>query len=288
MHVHIVNPWAFQTGPNSEHIIPRLNRALAEGNGWTLGPEADPAADLNYLGCYLFWKEEMAGLSTAAWCTHYDYNYTPNRKAWEGIIPQLSLRIATAYQTLEKLERHGPAAKVRLGIDREHFTPVGKRQGAGQVIGTSGLVYRGGRKGETLFQQIAQDALFEKHSFVAAGAGWGVAESRLPYEEMPDFYRGLDVYVCTSLIEGGPAGPLEALACGVQVVIPCGVGMLDELPDIPGIWRYGKGDFWSLEGAVQTALLSQADPEALREATAGYSLEAWCEGHRMAVAGVEA
>ena len=40
----------------------------------------------------------------------------------------------------------------------------------------------------------------------------------IPLDEMVDYYASIDVYVCTSLIEGTPNGILEAMACGVPVV----------------------------------------------------------------------
>lgn len=44
------------------------------------------------------------------------------------------------------------------------------------------------------------------------------AETRVPFDEMPEFYRTLDVLVCTSAIEGTPNPVLEAIASGAAVV----------------------------------------------------------------------
>jgi glycosyltransferase involved in cell wall biosynthesis len=43
-------------------------------------------------------------------------------------------------------------------------------------------------------------------------------EVRVPFDEMPAFYRNLDVLVCTSAIEGTPNPVLEAMASGAAVV----------------------------------------------------------------------
>jgi len=40
----------------------------------------------------------------------------------------------------------------------------------------------------------------------------------LPHDQMPSYYSQIDVYVCTSKIEGTPNPVLEAMACGVPVI----------------------------------------------------------------------
>lgn len=42
--------------------------------------------------------------------------------------------------------------------------------------------------------------------------------NRIRFEDMPDFYRQMDVFVCTSAMEGTPNPVLEAMACGIPVV----------------------------------------------------------------------
>lgn len=42
--------------------------------------------------------------------------------------------------------------------------------------------------------------------------------SHIPHIQMPDYYSGIDIFVCTSEIEGTPNPVLEAMACGVPVV----------------------------------------------------------------------
>ncbi|POA36571.1 glycosyltransferase [Pseudomonas sp. GW456-12-1-14-TSB6] len=43
-------------------------------------------------------------------------------------------------------------------------------------------------------------------------------ERFIPHDKMPDYYAQIDVYVCTSKIEGTPNPVLEAMACGVPVI----------------------------------------------------------------------
>jgi MoaA/NifB/PqqE/SkfB family radical SAM enzyme/GT2 family glycosyltransferase len=53
-------------------------------------------------------------------------------------------------------------------------------------------------------------------------------ERFIPHRQMPDYYAGIDVLVCTSKIEGTPNPVLEAMACGVPV-ITTDVGVVPQL-----------------------------------------------------------
>jgi len=49
----------------------------------------------------------------------------------------------------------------------------------------------------------------------------------IPHHEMPDYYSKIDVFVCSSKIEGTPNPVLEAMACGVPI-ISTDVGIVPE------------------------------------------------------------
>ena len=48
------------------------------------------------------------------------------------------------------------------------------------------------------------------------------------HDEMPEYYSKIDLYICTSSIEGTPNPVLEAMACGVPV-ISTDVGVVPEV-----------------------------------------------------------
>lgn len=53
-------------------------------------------------------------------------------------------------------------------------------------------------------------------------------EARIPHAQMPDFYRQLDILVCTSAMEGTPNPVLEAMASGIAIV-STEVGVVPEI-----------------------------------------------------------
>lgn len=53
-------------------------------------------------------------------------------------------------------------------------------------------------------------------------------EKMIPHDEMVDYYSKVDIYVCTSKLEGTPNPVLESMACGVPI-ITTDVGIVNEL-----------------------------------------------------------
>lgn len=91
----------------------------------------------------------------------------------------------------------------------------------------------GGRKGIDIFIDSLKIAATAGKRFgvVITGPGWDTSIQQikslgietyyypfLPDRLMPTYYNGLDLYVVTSRIEGGPAPLIESMACGVPVV----------------------------------------------------------------------
>jgi hypothetical protein len=264
-----------------DRILPRLARCLSEGTGWPVVSAPSGKADLTYFFPYLERKGRKIEGKTAAWFTHRDDGRPEKVKEWRTVAGSVDLRLTSARLYLAELERSGAAALVTPPLDRDKFRPAERVRHAKPVVGTSGYCYPGGRKGEELLQGLRDSKVGSQVSLVATGRGWPVPTKPRLWQDMEAFYQGLDLYVCTSSIEGVGYGPLEALACGVPVVVPSGVGVFDELGTEAGVYRYQANDLRSLLVALESALLrlGELDPLALRAATERFTAEAWVAGH---------
>jgi glycosyltransferase involved in cell wall biosynthesis len=272
MNVHVV----CATPPT--HVLQRMARALADQTGWSLSDKPNGAADLNYFMPYLSFEGVIG--KNAAYFTHYEVNDAQKARRWAAVDRMVDGRIVTAAQYRARLA--SPSAVARPPIDLGKFTPPSaRRRGDKPIVGVAGMTYRTGRKGEHLIGMLAQSRLSRQVRLIASGRGWGgVPTTNYAWERMQDFYHALDVLVCPSLVEGVPYPPIEALACGVQVVVPIGVGLLDDLPDVPGIWRYPAGDYDGMVAALRLALDDVGKHEAMLPAcVAGYTAEAWAADH---------
>ena len=176
------------------------------------------------------------------------------------------------------LKKTGRTLKIIPGVDRDFFHPLTNGTGSKRV-GTSGFAQP--RKGEELLLKLARENI--KINLIITGKGWKLPHAWIPDQQMPNFYSILDVYLCTSLIEGIPTPPLEALACGTKIVIPKGVGMLDELPETKGVRHFKKGDYKDMLRALNLALEDKVNPADLRSLTDNYTIKHWTESHLKAM-----
>lgn len=273
MKVHIVCK-----EPNPEKILRRLALTLAEQTCWTLGATPRGDVDLNYSFPYLDY--EPIATKTAAWFTHLDTNHPEKVRRWQQAAQAVNLRTTSARIYLPELERYGATVNVPPPIDRKAFSIADAPTEF--TVGVSGFTYDSGRKGEDLIRRLMK--AFPNVQWQAIGRGWGQGTKQIDTAELPGFYQSLSLFVCASRIEGVPMTVLEALSCGVPVVIPRNVGLLDDLPDLPSIFRFIAGDFNSLSAAFQQALdqAVPADREALRQATFPYTPQAWARAHERA------
>jgi hypothetical protein len=273
----------------SDRIIPRLANLLHQGTGWGIGPKIDPKASANLAFPYLEAPQVIpSGTRLVAEFSHYETTVPAKAREWERISKLSDLRLTWASQYRDLLLNDGPAALVTPPLDRDAFDlaiqPSITPDGTALRLGVSGWVYKGGRKGERLVKVLSNEGI----EMVATGAGWPCRMLDYSWGRMHEFYWSLDGYVCTSLIEGIPYPPLEALACGIPVIVPIGVGLLDDLPDMPGIERYQAGDGPSLLSAAhrlsRTLRSGQIDRLALRATTERFTLAAWIGDHEQAIA----
>jgi len=283
MRVHIIT----RAATKNTRILSRLALGLANATGWTVGDGPDPTADLNYFLPYLelfsLPDPNYTATKTAAWFTHHDTIQPGKSDLWARAAEAVDLRLTSARRYLPDLKSYGPAGVVTPPLDRDKFKPDPSYIPADMpVVGVSGWTYPGGRKGEALIAELVQSDLGKRIHMVATGEGWPLRCQNIPWEKLQVFYQNLDIYLCPALVEGVPYPPLEALSCGKKVVLPHDVGLLDDLPHIPGIVRYKAGDFRDMSQAIERAIEQKCDPEALRGAVANYTADAWRDDHLIA------
>lgn len=272
MKVNIVAP-AYK----GDWVIARLARHLIERNGWTGDRKPASRADVNIFIPYCQWRfTKWRDTLTAAWFTHREEESVEGGaklKRWRMIVPEIDLRVTPARFYLAELNEHGRAIQIQQPVEK-CFGPAPRACNRKPTIGVAGRVYLGGRKGEEMVARLAKDT---RLTVRAAGIGWPVPTTHYQWRDVPRFYHGLDVFVCTSVTEGGPITVYEALACGRPVVVPCGVGQMDELSEMPGIRHYQRGDYADMVRALWQAIdeLADLDPIQLANQVRHATPKAW-------------
>ncbi len=269
-----------------------MARALSDSLGWGVGAGPIPSdAEAVFLSGYFESQvlSEWPRVPVGAYFSHKEEEPWGNAKAklWDENAKRVALRVATCRLYAQMLAPHGPTIQAAAPLERERFTPGKCRKGP-VVVGFSGYTYTNKRKGQDLVQALLSSPVGQQVEWRASGRGWPVPTKRYAWKDMPEFYRSLDVLVVPSRVEGIPMPPLEALACGVPVVIGRGVGLHDELPDLPGICRYDVGNPKSLLKAFEAAVAGcrAVNREALREVTAPYSMQNWVADVGLALEGL--
>ena len=261
-------------------ILWRLAETLARQTGWSLNTRPIPNVDLNYSILYIDWCQRFTDWKLTPWAayfSHLETGTTYKEFWWQMGDEGMRIKTVTALQYGKKLT--GNVIHTPAPID-PMFQIAERKKGDKPVIGISGFIDRSGRKGEKLLASLAA-ALDGEADFKASGHGWPVPTKSHLLSQLPAFYNSLDLYVCTSLIEGVPMPPLEALACGVPVLIPEGVGMLDEIPSGSGVYRYPKGDSAVLLKRCTEALqeIGTLDRKAIRANVIDHTPAAYAQAH---------
>lgn len=167
-----------------------------------------------------------------------------------------------------------PAAVLPDGVDLTMFHPqsLERLDTAGQrelVVGWVGNSRWAAEledfKGVETILRPALERLRAEGAPVRAHFADRAAGASIPHDQMVNYYAEIDVYVCTSMIEGTPNPVLEAMACGVPV-ISTDVGI------VPEAFGAGQRAFIlaerSIECLVDALRRLLASPELLRELSA--------------------
>lgn len=282
MKVHIVS-----RDYKSNQILARLVKILAEQRGFTVADVPDDNADINYFFPYLEWDKYRGyrNTKTAAWFTHKDVGRPEKELMWDEAAQAVDLRTTSAVLYQKQLQKFGKTEIVTVPLDRKKFKPINQEPNTKFTVGTSGYVYPGSRKGEELIARLAKEKTLDVN-VVASGRGWPVKTTHYEWDAMQDFYHGLNCYLCTSTIEGIGYGPIEAMACGIPVVVPMGVGIFDELPNLENLHRYKAGNYKDMLRAIKecwdTLKRGGYNPSSLWTATVKYSAKNWVNEHTTA------
>lgn len=267
--------WVHIVRVDDKHIVPRMSDWLAEINGWTISSGPEPGADVYYYAPYLSARGKFPerGLLTG-WFTHYETANRAKREQWALCAERFDQRLITAPVYMDGLLEYGPTVQVLPGADERHFR-FRSRQKRGQNIGCAYV--RSVRKGVHLVDAIARAYPDKLRRLDGRRGQW------LPYEQMPNFYNDLAVYVCTSTEEGIPAPLIEAMLCGVKVVAPLDVGAEPVLRTLPGVYSYAAGDEEAMFLSIEQALSERWSRERIREAALAFTRETWAITNKQAV-----
>ena len=263
---------------NDQHAIYQQALWLIDGNGWAASDKPDPNADVNYYMPYLKWElDEHPNTPTAALFTHYEQGTAWKVDKWQDAAMFIDMPIVEAPMYCSVLKN---ARVVTACVDRDRFTPGQRPANKRLNIGVAGVGQP--RKGPKLIVDLFyQNAVECELSII--GKLWPFPHRYIEPDDLPDWYRSLDIYLCTSLIEGIPLPVLEALATDTKVVIPHGVGICDQLPEMEGIRHYDKGYGPDMLRAIKQAAEDKPSEGSLRAVTEDYTIEDWCESHYKAM-----
>jgi glycosyltransferase involved in cell wall biosynthesis len=168
----------------------------------------------------------------------------------------LSYRLPTfrVYASAWLRDQVGDASGLVIGrgLDLSTFSPLGRDESARVRVGAIGRT--GAVKGYATLLAALSGMSAPISLRVVALDDVEVPGERLPPQDeagMAAFYRSCDVFVFTSVSEGFPAPPLEAMACGCAVVTTdCGGVREYAVPDVNCV-TVSPGDVAGLRAALE-------------------------------------
>ncbi|MGA8258917.1 MAG: glycosyltransferase family 4 protein [Arenicellales bacterium] len=183
-----------------------------------LAPRVASTRKTTWVCDHLFLDQTLPSLWSRrclAYATSYGVSSKILKRVYAGITPEKEIH------------------ELQDGVDLESFglDSPGDRSSKGMVlVGWAGNS-EWGRKGEDhkglhtvikpAIDRLRAARLPVRHRFCDRSQGW------TPFEEMPQYYRSLDIFTCASTNEGTPNTVLEAMACGLPIV-STRVGIVEE------------------------------------------------------------
>ncbi len=101
-----------------------------------------------------------------------------------------------------------------------------------------------GSESKTIFGLISE---LQLHNFIHA-------PGRVGYELLPDYFRSADLYVSSALSDGTSISLLEAMACGLPVVVTDCFGNREWVRSQENGWLVSPGDPYAMARAFEEAL----------------------------------
>lgn len=201
MRVHIVRPldgWVLQRMAESFELPDR-----------TLGTEPDPTATINFFVNYYLYTEPTGTFDVAFFTHRPGDDDEALRSRFDTVAGKVHACVAMCRRTASFLDPR------RTLIVHGAPDPIFRR--ADLVLGVVARAYP--RKRMDWIPALQE----------ISGVTVRVTGGALPFEALPDFYRGIDYLVILSDNEGGPIPVLEALVMGKPVIAP-DVGFSWEYP----------------------------------------------------------
>ena len=189
----------------------------------------------NWLGGQSF--AHMKGVSGGVCQHNFELKWLKEAKAH---IPKFSKMVAISKELYSPISRMNPNTHyIPNGVDEKLFTPtVNEGEFAVGWCGqrtSGGFGEKKGNEGRPVFDikgyELILKPLIERLSGkVKFKINDRNHENALSREEMAEWYKDIDCFICTSIYEGGPLPVLEAAASG-KTIIGTRVGIVPELVD---------------------------------------------------------
>lgn len=286
MNVHMMTYWMGKRRKDGRPW-PRFTRYLYDALGWSADHHFDPAADVNYvLTSTTGWRKHAhpwlhrTGKLACRFGGRPPYGL--KARLWDEGMKAVSLRLTEAQRFVHEFAEYGPVARLPFfAFERDLFTIVPRAQNARPTVGVAGYMAPRGM-GIEMAKHLACYPDAQDWRIKAAGTGWPIPHKFYTYDKLPQFYQSLDVYLLARQGQNGSTSVFQALACGIPVVIPSDVPATDEeLPNMPGVYRYAMGDFDEMVEMLQRCIDERPmhNRGALRATTAEMTIENFCAEH---------